>query len=345
MAIVTLRLPLVKAFAENRPAQCVYCGSPLLQRWGSVERTVKDPHVHHALVYRYRCTECGRTFRHYPDGISAARQSQRLVQLAALGWVLGLSLRGTSAILSAFPVLLSHTSIWKDVQAQAVALKRKLPRQVRVLGVDGVYPKLAGREQPTLIAVDMGSGQPVALGAIPEKDWRAVVKWLQPLVKVWGVEVLVSDDLKEFAVAAERLQLSQQVCHFHLLRWLWRALAKLRQQLDEEQYGLLDEVWHLAKERPAGARTRLFALWQGIEVRRVRDEQTSALYRLRLLILRLHETWPKYTLDQRRGDVPPTNNATERAIGKWRLRSHSTRGFKSWAGLEAAFLVCGSEMI
>jgi transposase-like protein len=345
MAIVTLRLPLVKAFAENRPTQCVYCGSCLLQRWGSVAKAVKDPHVHQAIVYRYHCCQCQRTFRHHPEGLTAARQSQRLVVLAALCWVLGLSLRGTSAILSAFPVLLSHTSIWKDVQAQAVALKRKQPRQVRVLGVDGVYPKLAGREQPTLIAVDMGSGQPVALGAIPEKDWRAVVKWLQPLVKAWGVEVLVSDDLKEFAVAAERLQLSQQVCHFHLLRWLWRALAKLRQQLDEEQHGLLDEVWHLAKERPAGARTRLFALWQGIEVRRVRDEQTSALYRLRLLILRLHETWPKYTLDQRRGDVPPTNNATERAIGKWRLRSHSTRGFKSWAGLEAAFLVCGSEMI
>ena len=345
MAIVTLRLPLVKAFAENRPTQCAYCASPILQRWGSVERAVKDPHVYQATLYRYRCTACQRTFRHYPDGLTPAHQSQRLVVLAALAWVLGLSLRGTSAILSAFPVALSHTSIWRDVQSQAVALRRRQPRQVRVLGVDGVYPKLRGLEQPTLIAVDMGSGQPLALGAIPEKDWRAVVKWLQPLVAEWGVEVLVSDDLKEFAVVAERLHLSHQVCHFHLLRWLWRALVKLREQLDEEQHALLDEVWQLAKQRPAGARARLFALWQGIEVRRVRDEQTSALYRLRLLILRLHDNWEKYSLDQRRGDVPPTNNATERAIGKWRIRSHSTRGFKSWAGLEAAFLLCGNERI
>ena len=345
MAIVTLRLPTVKPSIETRPAGCRYCASPVLQRWGGALRAVKDPHVKQALIYRYRCCQCKRTFRHYPEGLTHAHQSQRLVQLAALGWVLGLSLRGTSGILSAFPVALSHTSIWWDVQALSAQLKRRLPGQVRVLGIDGVYPKLAGKEQPTLIAVDLGSGKPVALGAVSEKDWRAVVRWLEPLVKELGVEVMVSDDLKEFAVAAERLELSQQVCHFHLLRWLWRALAKLRQQLDEDQHGLLDEVWHLAKERPPNGRTRLFTLWQGIEVRRVRDEQTSALYRLRLLILRLHETWPKYTLDQRRGDVPPTNNATERAIGKWRLRSHSTRGFKSWAGLEAAFLVCGSEMI
>jgi len=31
--------------------------------------------------------------------------------------------------------------VWRDVQAAATALKRCLPRQVRVLGIDGVYPK------------------------------------------------------------------------------------------------------------------------------------------------------------------------------------------------------------
>jgi hypothetical protein len=90
---------------------------------------------------------------------------------------------------------------------------------------------------------------------------------------------------------------------------------------------------------------RLFELWKGIPVRRVRDAQTSALYWLRLRILRLHDNWEKYTLDQRDHAVPPTNNGTERAIGKWRVRSHCTRGFKSWAGLEAAFLACAEENI
>jgi hypothetical protein len=200
MAIVTLRLPIVKAFTENRPAQCVYCHSPILQRWGGRLRAIKDTHIRQALVYRYRCCQCRRTFRHYPEGITSAHQSQRLIVYAALCWVLGLSLRGASAILSAFPVALCHMSVWRDVQAQAVALKRRLPRQVRVLGIDGVYPKLHGREQPTLVCVDLGTGQPVALGAIAEKDWRAVVQWLRPLVAELGVEVLVTDDLREHTI-------------------------------------------------------------------------------------------------------------------------------------------------
>lgn len=342
MAILTLRLPDVKATEESRPKGCQYCGSPLLQRWGKVTKAVKDPHIQQALIYRYHCCECQHTFRHYPEGLTAARQSQRLVVLAALSWVMGLSLRGTSALLSVFPVVLSHTSIWQDVQAQATALKRRLPGRVRVLGIDGVYPKLGGQEQPVVVAVDLGTGQPIELGALHEKDWRAVVQWLQPLVTAWGVEVLVSDDLKELSVVAEHLQLEHQVCQFHVLRWVRRALADLRKQLAEEHRPLVDEVWQLLKERPTDGRKRLYALWRGIEVRRSRDRQTSALYRLRLLILRLMENWEKYTLDQRQSDVPYTNNGTEQAIGKWRIRSRSTRGFKSWAGLEGAFLLCGS---
>jgi hypothetical protein len=46
MAIVTLQLPIVKAYSENRPAGCVYCDSPILQRWGGRLRGVKDTHVH-----------------------------------------------------------------------------------------------------------------------------------------------------------------------------------------------------------------------------------------------------------------------------------------------------------
>ena len=342
MAILTLRLPNVKVCEESRPEACLYCGSPLLQRWGKVTKAVKDPHIQQALIYRYCCCQCQRTFRHYPEGLTGARQSQRLVVLAALCWVMGLSLRGTSAILSVFPVILSHTNIWQDVQVQAAALKRRLPRRVRVLGIDGVYPKLGGQERPVVVAVDLGTGQPVALGAINEKDWRAVVQWLQPLVASWGVEVLVSDDLKELSVVADHLQLEHQVCQFHVLRWVRRALADLRKQLAEEHQPLVEEVWEVLKEHPADGRKRLYALWLGIEVRRSRDRQTSALYRLRLLILRLMENWEKYTLDQSQSDVPYTNNGTEQVIGKWRIRSRSTRGFKSWAGLEGAFLLCGS---
>lgn len=248
MAIVTLHIANVEVAAEGRPEECPYCGCPILQRWGGQLRSIKDPHEHEVLVYRYRCTDCGRTFRHYPEGIINAHQSQRLVQLAAVSWVLGLSLRGMSALLSVFPVALSHTSIWSDVQAVAQHWNAKQAKQVRVLGIDGGYPKVKGQEQPTAIAVDLGSGQPVALAAIPERDWQAVVE-------EWEVEVVVTDDLRELAVAVKALHCDHQICRFHLLRWLWRALEKLRQPLGSEYHPLLDQVWILAKTRPAGAQS------------------------------------------------------------------------------------------
>lgn len=48
-----------------------------------------------------------------------------------------------------------------------------MPHQVGVLGVAGVYPKLRGQELLRLLAVDLGNGKPVALGAVSEKEWRA----------------------------------------------------------------------------------------------------------------------------------------------------------------------------
>ena len=44
-------------------------------------------------------------------------------------------------------------------------------------------------------------------------------------------------------------------------------------------------------------------------------------------------------------DVPATNNDTERAIGRWRIRSHSMRGFKTWAGLVNAFTLCNAKIV
>ena len=77
---------------------------------------------------------------------------------------------------------------------------------------------------------------------------------------------------------------------------VWRTLADLRQQLSDKHHPLVAEVWQLMKDRPPDGGVRLYALWRGIEVRRSRGRRTSALYRLRLLILKRMENWEKYTL-------------------------------------------------
>jgi hypothetical protein len=71
-----------------------------------------------------------------------------------------------------------------------------------------------------LIAVDLGSGQPVALGQVDEANPQAVRRFLEPLVQRLGVSVIVTDDLASYRQVAEKLELEHQVCQFHVRRWV-----------------------------------------------------------------------------------------------------------------------------
>jgi hypothetical protein len=55
-------------------------------------------------------------------------------------------------------------------------------------------------------------------------------------------------------------------------------------------------------------------------------------------------TWSSYRLFLEQVGVPATNNATERTIGQWRIRSRSVRGFKTWSGLVSAFTLCNAPL-
>ncbi len=69
MAIVILSLAEVNDKIITRPQGCPYCGSVLLQSWGSASKPLCDPQLKKVEVRRFRCCDCGRTFRHYPEGV------------------------------------------------------------------------------------------------------------------------------------------------------------------------------------------------------------------------------------------------------------------------------------
>lgn len=190
-------------------------GFPLtFQRWGKVRKPIRDNQYRSAQPYRYRCCHCRRTFRRYPQGVDRADQTQRLRKLVSLLWVLGLSLRGVCTALEAFGISLRHMSVWRDLQEQADHLELQRRWQpVRVLGLDGAY--VLGwdkRKHPVLVAVDLGCGQPVAIGYIDEYHPEAVRRFLLPLVQRLGVSVIVTDDLTTYRQVAEKLGLEHQVC-------------------------------------------------------------------------------------------------------------------------------------
>ncbi len=116
MSRLRFTLPRVKSVPDTRPSGCVHCGSVLLNRHGTVPKRVKDLYVREVSVHRYRCVDCVRTFRHYPEGVDRHDQSMRLKGLAALVWALGLSHRSIRRTLAALGCELSRMSGWRDVQ-------------------------------------------------------------------------------------------------------------------------------------------------------------------------------------------------------------------------------------
>ena len=344
MAIITLRLTAVNSHPEDRPTACHYCGHAVLQKWATVTKPVRDAQLEQVIVHRYYCTRCQRTFRHYLGGIERAAQSLRLQQLATLCWQFGFSTRHVSGLFNAFGVPLAHMTVWRDVQKRAESLSQKRLRPpLRVLGLDGGYGHVAGTAHALTVAVDPGNGHLISLAEIDEHAVAQIVAWLKPWVAELGIEVWVSDDLIEAAQVAEQLGIQHQVCHFHLLRWVERAVRELRGEIPSEWAWVVERIRPLVKELPATGPTDLFALYEQMPAeRKGRGARASPLYRLRQLVLRLSEHWSKYRLYQERSDVPRTNNRTEQTIGRWRTRSRSVRGFKSEGGLRSAFWVCAN---
>ena len=128
-------------------------------------------------------------------------------------WVMGLSLRYVATTMAAFGIKISHTTAWRDIDQQAELLeKRRRQRDVRVMGVDALYPLCKGKKRSVVIAVDLGNRQPMAIGLVDESNPQAVRRWLEPLVKGFGVSVIVTDDLASYRKVAEKLDLEHQVC-------------------------------------------------------------------------------------------------------------------------------------
>ena len=345
MTILVLKLPSVKRKTEIRPKACPYCQGETFQRWGGVRKPVRDTRCRTVQVYRYRCCRCGRTFRHYPEGITRAAQTKRLQVLAALCWTLGISYRKAAFLLSGFHICISHESIWRDAQAQAEAIrKRNHWQKVRAAGVDGAAVLGWGKKQSVLVAVDLGTGEPIALANIDEKDLPALERFLADLKQRLGVSLIETDDLFTYRVATEHLQLGHQICQFHVRRWVGKALREFGETIPDEWQFVLEEIKELIDILPPDGGKQLYALWKRMGIRRSgTGKPLSALEGLRDLVLRLSQRWEEYCTFQHEADIPWTNNVTEQAIGRMKMRARTVRGYKTWAGMQTGLLLAGAR--
>ncbi len=322
-----------------------------MQRHGTVAKPVRDHKLKEVEVQRYKCVSCGRTFRHYPAGITPKSQSQRTVVLAALMYGLGLSCSAASHLLGALGADIAKMSVWRDAQEAGEALRRKRPAgRVRVLGADETVYKVKGRKVVVGFVVDGASGRPLGFEVLCEGDGRAFREWLEPYAEGFGVEVLVSDDNDSYCVAAAELGLDHQLCIAHVRKYVTKRSKSILEQAEKEGWEaasperLAELEWDLTRVRrlvedlrePGAAELgRMHRRYLWAQPPKA-EEGASAGYRMRMLTLELWNKWGKLLLYLRKPELgmDGTNNATERAIGKSKVRYKTMRGHKSVDGMK-----------
>jgi DNA-directed RNA polymerase subunit RPC12/RpoP len=188
MPIVLLRFLPVNAVPKDRPRQCPICGSSVLQSWGQSLRRVQGAGEQPAQINRYRCSDCGHTFRHYPEGVDRASHNLRIRRLGAVAWALGLSYREVAAILQDRGLDISHTTIWREGRALLRQVKAEQGGRLVRYVIDREFVRLASPRLGVVVAVDFGDGRPFVLGTINSGNARDVTTWLKTLVRDSGIE-------------------------------------------------------------------------------------------------------------------------------------------------------------
>jgi hypothetical protein len=236
-------------------------------------------------------------------------------------------------------------TVWRDAQGQEEKLRRRNEwKRVRVLGLDGAYVLGWGEKRPVLVAVDLGEGQPVAVGYVNEHDQQAVRRWLEPIVQRLGISVIVTDDLALYRTVAKQLNLEHQICQFHVRRWVGKALKELQNTLPKEWLWVVDEIKELISELPPDGNKRLYALWKQVAVRRGKGiHQLTPVDQLRDLLIRLSEAWENYCTFYSDPEIPWTNNGTEQMIGRMKMRARTVRGYKTWPGMQTGLMLAGTK--
>ena len=163
--------------------------------------------------------------------------------------------------------------------------------------------------------MDAETGQVLGLDVLVERDSDGFMEWRGDFARDFGVEAMVADDLNTYKPAVERLGIERQICIAHV-----RKRARNRLDGMDGRDWVKARIWRLLTELPLDCDLELLRL-----ERAVRDGDAI----LRRLCVELSEKWRALLCHRRRRDVPWTNNVTERAIGRSKIRRKTARGRKS----------------
>lgn len=326
---------------------CKLCKSNKVVINQTLRKPVKDSVLTEVVVQRLKCKACKYSFRIYPEGVKDySARTRRLVFLGVILYSAGLSYQKAVGFLNGMMgrELESFVTIWRDVQDIGEKLRRKkmplLAGTRIVVGIDGTYVRVRGREEPVLIATNAHDGTTITVSLANEWKEEELKAFFKEIAKAIGIAGIITDDLDTYKMVSEKQKIAHQVCLAHVKKNIGRRLLKLTTKIPqayrEKVKGVFDppeqegnQVLHALLKDPnlwrSGKRNKHWVAFRGI----VGD------------ILR---NWTNYIafLNHPPGLLPSTNNRTEQAIGRSKIRYRQTRGFKSQQGVLNFFFLTQS---
>jgi len=356
---LNLLLPDVKPDQLQLPKHCAKkeCKGKRFYPRQVVEKKIVDGKYQKVQAWRYECASCGCTFRVYPQGVGHQHISHRVIGLAVMLYVLGLSYGAVAIVLAALGVGIGKTSVYRAVQAVA----KKVPgmKQEKLLdgyrtgavGADVTSVRCNGKWLPLGISVDAVSGLTLSMDALPGEEAEELKAWLEPILNAVDADVLVSDDADAFKKVSDETGRAHQVCKSHVGRNTDVLVEELSALIQTGQDHALDTIGVSAEQALADLAKMKMLIHSRQPEEQVQLEQMygryakahkpakgtrfDVAYRMRNRFLDRWNLWPRLTFYRTWRDeygnlkLDGTNNDCERSIGWWvKERYRSMRGYK-----------------
>jgi transposase-like protein len=322
-----------------------------------VEKKLVDAKHKQVQAWRYQCSECGHTFRVYPQGVSKQHISQRVSGLGVMLYILGLSYGAVAIVLETLGIGIGKTSVYRAVQAVA----EKVPGMKQshlldgyrtgALGADVTSVRCGGKWLALGISVDAITGMTLSIDELPGEEAEQLKAWLEPILDAVDADVLVTDDADAFKKVSDETGRAHQVCKSHVGRNTdalveeLSALIQTGQDRSLETLGVSAEqaladlatLKKLIHSRQPEEQPELEQLYLRYAAARkpAKGKRFEVAYRLRNLFLDRWTLWPRLTFYRTWKDeyghakLDGTNNDCERSIGWWvKERYRSMRGYK-----------------
>lgn len=354
-----LVLPDVKADEYSLPKRCRRPGCPGMTFYPRqiVQKKILDTQYDEVLARRYQCTKCGCTFRVYPEGVNKQQISMRVLGMAVMLYILGLSYGAVELVLGSLGVGIGKTSVYRAVQFAAEkvpGMKQKdllAGYQTKAVGADVTSVRCNGQWLPIGISVDAVNGMVLSIDVLPGEEAEELKAWLEPILDAVDADVLVTDDADGFKKVSDETGRSHQVCKSHVGRNTDALVDELCAIIATNQDHSLETIGVTAEQ----AIIDLIKLKEMIHSR-LPDEQPlleemylryakarkpgkgkkhEIAYRMRNLLLDRWNLWPRLTFYRNWKDeyghkiLDGTNNHCERSIGWWiKERYRTMRAYK-----------------